>query len=245
MDAAEQMNDDGARSGVLGHLILGEHPVCQQNAEARARVGFQHVHDGLTHYLNLLCTQRGKYAVVNSVVQEQYLCRLQEYGNQRQQAVIYQEFNTCGQDCQDRCHNRANCIVAQNCHNHAQDANREVVNQHLETSRHTAFHQLVKLLNHPTCQRAHNHGTHQHWLTFGTAYTGDTTHNCDCAHNTAAIAADHLTALCCNQNRQQVGQHVRLNGCKLCIRNPAGFDEQGCDKAPCDKGTDIRHDHAG
>ena len=252
MDTAEEVDDDGARSRVLGHLILGEHPVSQQDAEARARVGLQHVHDGLACGLNINRTERGEYAVVDCVVEEQHLCRLDEDGNQRQEAVVDQEVDACGQDCQNRSHQRSNCIVTDDRHDHTQNADREVVDQHLEACRHMTIHCLVKLLDDPACERAHQHRCHQHRLTdenaavfTGGRNTGDTAHDCNRAHYASALSADHLAALSRDQRRDQEVKHERLNGCQLGIRPPASVNKQGRDKAPCDKRTDIRHDHAG
>ena len=166
--------------------------------------------------------------------------------------MIDEDVNACGQNRQDRGHNRSNCIVTENGHNHTEDTDREVVDQHLEACRHMTIHCLVKLFDDPACERAHNHCAHQHRLTgdnaavrAGGCHACDTAHDCDCTHDATAFAADHLTALRSNQNRNEEVQHERLNGCKLRVRNPAGLNEQGGNKAPCNEGANVRHDHAG
>ena len=244
MDTAEQVDNDRAGCGILCGAVFGKEPVGQQHAEAGAGVGLQHIHDGFTRFRDLLCADRCENAVVDRVVEEQNLCRLEENRNQRQQAVVDQEGDACGQDGQDTAHDRADRIVTNDGHDHAEDADREVVDQHFKAGRHVAVHELIEFLDDPAGKRAHDHGTHQHRLAVGAADAGNTAHDCDRAHDATAVAADHLAALRCNQHRQQEGEHERLDGRQLRIGEPAFFNEQGSDKTPCDKCPDIGHDHS-
>ena len=182
--------------------------------------------------------------MVDRVVKEQDLCRLEENRNQRQQAVVDQEGDACGQDGQNTAHDRADRIVTNDGHDHAEDADREVVDQHFKAGRHVAVHELIEFFDDPAGKRAHDHGAHQHRLAVGAADAGNTAHDCDRTHDAAAVAADHLAARVGDQNRQQVVQHRGYKLCQLFVRNPAGFDEQCRNEAPGNKCADIRHDHS-
>ena len=181
--------------------------------------------------------------MVDGVVQEEDLSGLDEDGCQRQKVCIDQSVDACCQDVHDTGHQRAHDVGAEDGKEHAQDTDGEVVDQHLEACGHLVFHELVELLDDPACQRAHDHGAHQHGLTVCAAYACDCTHDSDGTDDTAAGAADHLTACISDQNGKQVEQHVGLNGCKLFVGKPACRNEQGCDKAPGDECTDVGHDH--
>ena len=121
MNTTEEVDDDSAGCGILCCLVFCEHPVCEQNAEARARVSFKHVHDGLAGCLDLLSTDRCEDTVVNSVVEEQDLGRLDKDCGQREKVVLDKNINTCGQNCEDCCHERADYIVAEDCDQHTDD----------------------------------------------------------------------------------------------------------------------------
>ena len=243
MDAAEEMDDDRAGCRTAGRAVLGEEHVGQQHAQAGAGVCLEHVHDRLACLSDLLRADRREHAVVDRIIEEQYLGRLEEHGNQRQQAVVHQERNAGGQHAQDRAHDRADRIIANDGKDHAENADREIVDQHFKAGRHTALHGLVKLFDDPARERAHDHRAHQHRLAFRSVNARDAAHDCDCTHDASAVAADHLAALRRDQHRQQEGEHKRLDGCQIRIRDPAGVDKQSRDKAPGDKSADIRHDH--
>ena len=121
MDTAKEVDDDRAGGGLSGHIILGEEHVGKQDAQAGAGVGFQHVHDGLTGFFNLCSTDGCEDTVVDGVVQEQDLGRLDKDGCQRQKVRVDQRVDTCCQDIHDGCHQRAHDIAAENGQQHAQD----------------------------------------------------------------------------------------------------------------------------
>ena len=190
MNTAKQVNNHRAGSRILGRAVLGERPVSHKDAEARAGVGLQHIHNGLAHLSRLLGADWGEDAVINGIVQEQYLGRLNKHGDQRQDAVVDQESNACAQHRQNAAHERANRVIAQNRKDHAKDTDREIVDQHLEAGRHMAVHRLVELLDNQSCKRAHNHSAQQHRLTIGAADAGNAAHDRNRAHHAAAVAAD-------------------------------------------------------
>ena len=240
VDAAQQVDDDRTGSGLAGGVVLAEEAVGQQDAEARAGVGFQHIHDGAAGLSGLTCTDGAEDAVVDGVVQEQHLGGLNKDGHQRQQAVCYQEVHTGGQHSEDGGHERADDVVAEDGQQHTQNADGEVVDQHLETGGDTAFHLFIELLDDPAGQRAHDHGTHQH----GVVRAADAAHHGDGGDDAAAVACDHFAALPCDEDGQQVGQHRGDHAGQLFVGEPARFNEQSGEEAPRDECADVRHDHA-
>ena len=64
--------------------------VGKQQTEARAGVGLQQEQDRLALFSGLLDAQRGQHAMVDGVVEEQHLGRLDDDAGQRQQAVFDQ-----------------------------------------------------------------------------------------------------------------------------------------------------------
>ncbi len=110
MDTAEHVHDQSAGSGVLGCLILGEHPVSEQ--DACAGVCLDQIEDGLSCSLNLLRSKRSEDTVVDRIVQEQDLSGLYEDGNQRKESRIDQDVNTALQEYQNACHDRSDHVEA-------------------------------------------------------------------------------------------------------------------------------------
>ena len=240
MDAAQQVDDHSTGSGLAGGVVLAEEAVGQQDTKTRAGVGFQHVHDGAAGLSGLTCTDGAEDTVVDGIVQEQHLGGLNKDGHQRQQAVCYQEVHTGGQHGEDGGHERADNVVAEDGQQHTQNADGEVVDQHLETGGDMAFHLLIELLDDPAGQRAHDHGAHQH----GVVRAADAAHHGDGGDDAAAVACNHLAALPCNEDGQQVGQHRGDHAGQLFVGEPARFNEQSSEEAPRDECADIRHDHA-
>ena len=221
MDSSQEVNDDSSRSRVLGRLVLCKCPVCQEHSESRTRVGFEHVHDGLSRCLDLLGTDRCKDAVVDGIVQEQHLGRLNEDGCQREQVVVDEYVYTGSKHAQYYSHYRTGYVVSEDSNEHSDNTYREVVDKHFEAGRHSGFHEAVKLLDDPARERSHDHGAHQHRLSFSSADTGNSSHYCNGAHDTTAVSAYHSASCKCYQSRKQVREHVWLNGCKLLIWQPS------------------------
>ena len=240
VDTAEYVHDQSAGSGILGCLVIGEHPVSEQDACACAGVGLDHVEHGLAERLDLLRSERSEDTVVDRVVEEQDLRRLDENRDQRKESCIDQDVNAARQEYQNACHKRSDQVEAYDREQHAQDTDGEVVDQHLEACRNLAFDRLVEFLDDPAAQRARQHSAHQHGIIGSAADNADAG---DRAHDRASCAADHLTAGIGDQDGQDVGQHRADHGRQLLIRQPAGRDEKRCDESPCDEGADVRHDH--
>ena len=156
---------------------------------------------------------------------------------------------------------------------HAPDAGREVVDQHLEAGPDLAVPQGVELAHRPAAQRTHDHGAEEHRH----VRTGDRTHGGDRADHAAAdvvVAVGHPPAGVADQDRQQVGDHRADDAAAVGVppaelgdeavvvetlveaggvaedlvadkRDPARLDEQGGDEAPGDEGADVGQDHVG
>ena len=146
MDTAEYVHDQSAGSGILGCLVIREHPVSEQDTCTCAGVGLNEIEYGLAELLNLLRSERSEDTVVDRVVQEQDLRGLNEDGDQRKESVTDKNINAALQEYQNSCHKRADQVEAYDCKEHTKDTDGEVVDQHLEACRDLAFHSLVKFL---------------------------------------------------------------------------------------------------
>ena len=132
VDAAEELDDQRARGRGLGQA-LAEERVGQQQAQAGAGVGLEQEQHRLALLRGLLDAERRQHAVVDGVVEEEHLRRLDEDRGQRQQAVVDQGLDRLAEPVGDlsagsgrggTC--RATAITR------GQDAGGEVVDQHLE-----------------------------------------------------------------------------------------------------------------
>ena len=239
MDTAQEVNDDCTRRGALG-TALAHQAVCQQDAKARARVCFQQEENGLACFLHLLDAHRGENTVINGVVQEQHLGRFHKNRSHRQKPIINQQAYTGSHGIGQGCNNRADGFHGNQCQHGCQNAQGEVVHQHLKARLDMAVHGLVKLLDNPGRQRAYNHGAqeHRHLCTDNYAHGG-------CGTDDAApLACYHLAACVGNQKRQHHRSHRPHQRSELFIWQPAGRDKHGCNQAPGNKCPDIRHYHA-
>ena len=96
VDAAEELDDRRGRGGALGQPGA-EDRVREQQTDAGAGVRLQQEQDRLARLGGLLDAQRGEHAVVDRVVQEQHLRRLDDDAGQRQQAVFDQPVDAVAQ----------------------------------------------------------------------------------------------------------------------------------------------------
>ncbi len=69
------------------------HHQSKNRAEAEAGVRLDHAQDGFAAFMDLLRTQRCKHAVVNHVVEEQNLGRLDDDGQERQEVGVQQSLH--------------------------------------------------------------------------------------------------------------------------------------------------------
>ncbi|MNI75591.1 hypothetical protein D3C73_1317580 [compost metagenome] len=92
MDATEEMDDRCTGSRSLRGAAAKEH-IRQQDAEARAGVGFEEEKHRLALLQRLLDAQRRQHAMVDGVVEEQDLGRLNEDAGQREESVVDEELD--------------------------------------------------------------------------------------------------------------------------------------------------------
>ena len=240
MDAAQQVDDDRAGGGLAGLLVLAAEPVGQQDAQAGAGVRLQHIHDGAAGLGGLPRADGAEDAVVDGVVEEEHLGRLDEDGHQGQQPVGDEDVHPGGQDGEDDRHQRADDVVPQHRQHQAQDAGREVVDQHLEAGGDVPLGPAVKGADGKAGQRAHRHGAHQH----GVVGAADAAHHRDGGDDPAAVPGHHVAALARDQDGQQIVQHRVHDAGQVGVGQPARLDEEGGQKAPGDERADVGHDHA-
>ncbi len=261
MDATEEVDDRGARSRGAGHALAEQHEG-EQQAETGAGVGLEEEEDRLAVLERFVRAERREDTVVDRVVEEEDLGRLDEDRRERQQAVVDEGLDEVPGDIGER-HDQlgANDEEPEAGENQTPDASGEVVDEHLEAGLDLAVPERVDLLHRPAAERAHDHGTHEHW----DAGARDDAHCGDGSDDATTGVVNHLAAGVANEDRQQVGDH-RADDAALGVvapatdlRNPAvvsqatvaagvepaGLDEQGGDEAPGDEGADVGHDHVG
>ena len=240
VDTTENVNDHGARRGIFCHAFA-EEPVREQDTEARARVCLEQEEHGLAVLLCLLDAERREDAVVDCVIEEQDLGRLDDDRGERQQAHGDDGFNASTQDGISREDDRADAREGQDSEDTADDAGREVVYQHLKTGRDMVFDGLIELLDDPAAQRAHDHGAEEH----RDVRTCDDTGRRNRAEHAAAMTVDSSTAAVAEKQWDQPLAHRCADLSQVFIRPPARRDEQGRQKAPSDECANIRQDHSG
>ena len=179
--------------------------------------------------------------MVDRVVEEQDLCRLHQNGGKGQQSVAHQEVHARFQDIGQAHADGSDDEDGQNGQDCADDAHREVIDDHLEAGGNMAFHLLDKLLDAPASQRAADHSADKHGAVSG----------CNCAQSSqgagdrSLLASDRPAAGVTNQNRQQILEHGSYHTRDGCIGEPALLNEERGDESPRDEGSDVRHDHTG
>ena len=179
--------------------------------------------------------------MVDGVVQEQDLGRLDEDGGEGQHVVVHQEADTARQHAGEHLDEGTDDEEGENGEQHADDAGGEVVHQHLEAALDATFHRLVEALDGPATQRADHHGAHEH----GDVGPHDDAHGGDGTDHAAALTTHQLAAGIADEQRQQVGDHGTDQLGQGFIGQPASGDEEGGDEAPGDEGAYVGHDHIG
>ena len=123
----------------------------------------------------------------------------------------------------------------------AQDAQREVGNEHLEADRDAVLGCTVELLEKPCGERANDHGTQEH----GDVGADHDPGGGDRTDHRAAIAVYQLAAGVADQERQQERDHRANELREGLVGQPAGGNEERGDQAPGDERPDVGHDHTG
>lgn len=121
MNTTKYMDDHSTRCGLFCLFIFAKEHICQQHTKTRARVRLQHIHNGFSCFCCLCCCQRSENSMIDRIVQEQYLCRLNKDCKQRKQAVAYQNIDTSCQNSQNATHHRTYNHIPQDCQQHSDD----------------------------------------------------------------------------------------------------------------------------
>ena len=166
----------------------------------------------------LLDPQWREDAVVDGVVQEQDLRRFDKNRGQRQQVVFHQHRNPTRQHAGEQFDKGAYEVEGEYCQQHADNAGREIVDQHFKTAFDFAINHTVKTLDHPAAQRTNHHGPHEH----GNIGPDNHPHGGHGADDTATLAPHQFTAGIPNQQWQQVGNHRADHLGQCLIGQPAG-----------------------
>ena len=235
------MDNHCSRSRILCGFILTKKHIGQQNSKTWAWIWLQHIHDGFPCLRNLSSGNGSKHPMVNRIVEKQNFCRFNENGYQRKQSPLYQHIDAGRQNRQNSAHNRPNSHIAQHSQNHTNQSCWKIVNQHLKTCRHMAFHGLIKFLNTKTSQRSHNHRCHQHG---NICVAHNRANYSDSSYHTPPVAADHTASRRRNQNGNQIGQHRADHAAETFVGNPAGVNKQCSQKTKSNQSPNIGHNHS-
>ena len=140
--------------------------------------------------------------MVYGVIEEEHLGGLDEDGEQWHQAVLHENLDTCLQHGEDAEHEGAYDQIRHDREHEAADAEREVVDEHLEACRRVPFDQLVELLDQPAGGGSDEHRGHEHRRDRRLARHGidrdardDGAHDGDGGDDAPALTRDQVAAL--------------------------------------------------
>ena len=238
MDPAKQLDHRGSGSGLLRHS-LSEDPAGEKDSQTRSRIRIDEEKHGLSHLGGLLDTERGHDSVVDGVVQEKDLRRIDQHGQQRVHLVGKHPVDPAAEQVRQPFDHMPDQQVSRNGEEHRDDPKGEIIHEHFESGSDLALDQFVEALDAPAGQRAHQHGPEEH----GRIGSDNYAHRGDGSGDSAPISADILAGRKGDQGRQQIFEHRRNHLRQMLVRPPAPLDEQGRDQAPRDERADIRHDH--
>ena len=179
--------------------------------------------------------------MVDRIVEEQHLGGFDDDRGQRQQTVVDQHLHPGAQGLHQDLDDRADRQTGRDSGEQADDAQGEVVHQHLEPGPDSAGDELVELLEQPGGGRADDHRAQEH----RDVRADDHAHRGDGTDHRAALAMDHSAAGVADEYREQIGDDRTDHRREGLIGHPPVGDEQGRQQAPGDEGADVRHDHSG
>ena len=239
VDAAEKLDNHGSRSR-LARISPAEKPVCEQYAQSGTGVGFEQEHDRLPRFAGLFDADRREDSVIDGVVEKQHLGRLHEKRHKRQQSVAYDQLGTAAYEHRQAGDHAADNIVAQNGQQHAENADREVADEHFEACLHAPLDHAVEPADRISRQRTHDHRADEH----RNIAADDHADGGNGADHPAPLPGDVAPCGVGDQQRQEVGQHRPDQLCELSVGPPSLRDEKRGDESPRDERADIGHDHA-
>src|SRR5690625_4074372 len=256
-------------NGVAGLVNAGLLPLVSLLIEP-AKVFFLNnaINHGVLTPLGISEAERGEDPVIDGVVEEEDLGRLDQQRHQGQQPGVDQAGDAVGQQGHQAVDQRGEAEESGHQHHEAEDAGREHVHQHLEAGRDVVLPQPVQLLHQPGGGRGDDHRPDEHvhlgqglegglgvargepslelggvLLRDQPVRAGDHAHGGDHAHHGAARLVDHAAAGVGDQQRQQVVDHRADGAGQRLVRRPAIGDEEGGQDAPGDQRRDVRHHH--
>ena len=200
--------------------------------------------------------ERRQHAVVDRVVEEQHLGRLDDDRREREQAVVDQRLDPVAESVGDPADDRLDHRVAEDGHDAAEDADAEVVDQHLEAGLDLAGDQVVEQLQQVGRQRAEDEGTQDHDLAAEGQRRGpvvepdrvgsgdDRAERRDRADDGTALAVHHPATGVRHQGRDQHDDHRADHLGQVRVGCPAVRDEEGGDEPEGDERPDVGHHHA-
>ena len=239
VDTAAELDDYGAGRR-LAHIAAAEKPAGQQYAQPGAWIRFQQEHDRLPGFAGLLDADRREDAVVQGIIEEQHLGRLDQKRHERQQSVADHDLHAVADQQRQPRHRTADDPIAQYGQQHTEDAYREIAHEHLEARLYASLRKFVEPPDRIPAQRAHDHGSDEH----RDIAADDDAHGGNGPDYPAAFAGDVAPGRIGDQQRQQVGQHRVDQACHLGVGPPSRGDEERRDESPRDERADIGHDHA-
>ena len=239
VDAAEKLDNHGSRSR-LARISPAEKPVCEQYAQSGTGVGFEQEHDRLPRFAGLFDADRREDSVIDGVVEKQHLGRLHEKRHKRQQSVAYDQLGTAAYEHRQAGNHAADDIVAQNGQQHAENADREVADEHFEACLHAPLDHAVEPADRISRQRTHDHRADEH----RNIAADDHADGGNGADHPAPLPGDVAPCGVGDQQRQEVGQHRPDQLRELSVGPPSLRDEKRGDESPRDERADIGHDHA-
>lgn len=237
------VNSSNANIGAgcrLAHIAAAEKPAGQQYAQPGPGIRFQQEHDRLPGFAGLLDADGREDAVVQGIIEEQHLGRLDQKRHERQQSVADHDLHAVADQQRQPSHRTADDPIAQYGQQHTEDAYREIAHEHLEARLYASLRKFVEPPDRIPAQRAHDHGSDEH----RDVAADDDAHGGNGPDYPAAFAGDVAPGRIGDQQRQQIGQHRVDQACHLGVGPPSRGNEERRDESPRDERADVGHDHA-
>ena len=216
VNTAEYVDNHGSRRGRLSHA-LAKHPVGEQNTKAGPGVRLEQEEHGLAVFLRLLNAEGAEHAMIQCIVEEEHLCGLNDDGCQRQKSCRDNRLHAAAQDVVCAADHGADHSKGNHCEDTAEDAEREVVDEHLESSRDAVTYGIVKLLDQIATQRSHNHGAEEH----RNLRARDDARCGNRRHDAATVSVDCCAAAVADQQRDKPLAHRTADLCQILVWHPS------------------------
>ena len=238
MNTAKELDNHGAGGRLLG-VALAERPASKQDTQAGTGVRVHQEQHRLSHIGGLLNAQRSHYAMVDRIVKEEYLGRIDQHGQERIHLVGEHPVDPVAQAVGNPRNRVPYDQIARYGKEHGNYAEREIVNQHLEAGAYLALHEAVEFLDAPARYGTHYHGPEEH----GRIGAYDYSHRGHCACHAAPVSAYVFTGGESYKGREKILEHRGDHIGYALVWPPSAGNEDGGDKPPGNKCSDIGHYH--